>query len=299
MICQQELQSMFLLHTSCSKVWCNNWHPFLLFHAWQPQERCTHGTLPPQHSPPAQNKATAVHGWGHKHTETSPNRTNRARVGTAVQRGLLFSGQCESKQSSQLLPEASSRPQLLPRMYPGCWISNAAWAQTRHWCLFYIFLFSACWSHTWHSGNQLGISYWLQLDLNCAPAEWYCGDSLWKSNDRIAFRWDAETSRITWKNKLGVCRELKLCVCLWGLTHCVSDVLQQPGCKTPHIFKQSRKIYLLNNCCHPRISLVRVNTSLLAGSRQTNWCAMKTEVACTRQGYCVVSPDRYNFCSLT
>lgn len=213
--------------------------------------------FPHHHSPPAQNEATAVHGWGHEHTETSPSKAGPGWA-LLLRRGL-FSEQSESQQSSQqssqLLPEASSRSQLLPRMYSGCWISNAAWAQTRHWCLFYIFLSSACWSHTWHSGSQLDISYWLQLDLNCAPAEWYCSDSLWKSSDRIAFSWVAETSRMTWKSKLGVCWELKLFVCLWGLTHSLSDVLQQPGCNTPHIFKQSRKIYLLNNRCHPRISL--------------------------------------------
>lgn len=170
MIWQQELQSMFLLHTSCSKVWCNSWHPFLLFHAWQQWKWCTHGALPPHDSPPAQNKVTAVHGWGHKHTETNPNATGPGWA-LLLTRGLLFSEPCQSKQSSQLLPEASSRPQLLPCMHPGCWISNTAWAQTRHWCLFYIFLSSACWNKAWHSGSQLDISYCLQLDQNGVPAE--------------------------------------------------------------------------------------------------------------------------------
>lgn len=223
MICQQELQSMFLLHTSCSKVWCNSWHPFLLFRAWQQWKWCTHGALPPHHSPPAHTKASAVRGRGHKHTETDPNKTGPGWA-LLFRRGLLFSEQCGSRQSSQLLPEAPSRTQLLPCMYPGCWISNAAWTETHHWCLFYIFLASACWGNAWHSGSQLDISYWLQLDLNCAPAGWIFRwqplEEQWQQLLAEMLKHHVWHGRTNWE-----CVGSLSSVSLRGLTHSLSDVL--------------------------------------------------------------------------
>lgn len=88
MICQQELQSMFLLHTSCSKVWCNSWHHFLPFHAWQQWKWCTHGTLPP----PPQSTCTEQGYCGARlrtQTHRDQHEQNWARAGTAVQKGIV------------------------------------------------------------------------------------------------------------------------------------------------------------------------------------------------------------------
>lgn len=67
------------------------------------------------------NKATVVHSCKHKHTKTDPDKTGPVWA-LLFRKGSLFSEQGGNKQPSQLLPEASIRPQLLPCMHPGCWI---------------------------------------------------------------------------------------------------------------------------------------------------------------------------------
>lgn len=213
-----------------------------------------------------------MQGCRHKHTKTNPDKQGQCGH-CCSERDCYFSEQGGRKQPSQPYPELSSRPQLLPHMHPWCWIQrgcstgpNSA-AQTHITeCLFYICLSSVHWNHAWHSGNQLDISYWLQLDMNHFPDERYCGDSPWKSNDRTAFSWDGEALCMTRKDDLGEFWELKLCFCPWGLTQSLSDVLQQPARKQlTCLSNQVMLIYVITDT--QGYPLVRVNTSLLAGSR--------------------------------
>lgn len=89
-----------------------------MVHTWYPSPTIT------VHLP--QNKATVVYGCRHKHTETNPNKTGPVWA-LLLRKGFLFSEHGGSKKPRQLLPEAFSRPQLLPHMHPGCSIWRS-WA---------------------------------------------------------------------------------------------------------------------------------------------------------------------------
>lgn len=194
---------------------------------------CTHGTLPPPSQP-------TCHGARLLWCTAADTNTPRP---TPTKQGQCGHSCSERDGCSQSKVEVSNQASCSLKHPPGhsCFHActqdaefegAAAWAPTvllQHTSLMSVLYLPVLSSLKSCMAFRKPAGYFLLTSVGSesCPAERYCNGSLWKSSVRTAFSWDGEALCMAWKVKLGVCWELKLCVCLWGVTHSLNDVLQQ------------------------------------------------------------------------